>query len=96
MVPVAGVEPARYRYRRILSYFFHSDSAGIGTLSTVFCHRSKTLVLCGFLTKKSEKTAIRTPFRIADFFIEISSIGGQATENPLPMEVVWRSLGCFT
>lgn len=36
MVPEAGLEPARYRYRRILSYSSHSEPNGLNRNKTVF------------------------------------------------------------
>lgn len=85
MVPVAGVEPARCRHRRILSYSSHSEPNGL--------NRNKTVFSVTFQNIKNPKK----PYKISIFdakhqkykqFVPSSIIG-----NQIPNLRRWRDVG---
>ncbi len=85
MVPEAGLEPARYRYRRILSYSSHSEPNGL--------NRNKTVFSVTFQNIKNPKK----PYKISIFdakhqkykqFVPSSIIGSQ-----IPNLRRWRDVG---
>ena len=85
LVPVAGLEPARYRYRWILSYSSHSEPNGL--------NRNKTVFSVTFQNIKNPKK----PYKISIFdakhqkykqFVPSSIIGSQ-----IPNLRRWRDVG---
>lgn len=85
LVPVAGLEPARYRYQRILSYSSHSEPNGL--------NRNKTVFSVTFQNIKNPKK----PYKISIFdakhqkykqFVPSSIIG-----NQIPNLRRWRDVG---
>ena len=85
MVPVAGLEPARHRWRWILSYSSHSEPNGL--------NRNKTVFSVTFQSIKNPKK----PYKISIFdakpqkhkqFVPSSIIGSQ-----IPNLRRWRDVG---
>jgi len=56
LVPVTGLEPVRYRYRRILSYITHSESEAIKRTLSESVTLKKSPEIKGFPTAQCEKT----------------------------------------
>ena len=85
LVPVAGLEPARHRWRWILSYSSHSEPNGL--------NRNKTVFSVTFQNIKNPKK----PYKISIFdakhqkykqFVPSSIIG-----NQIPNLRRWRDVG---
>ena len=67
MVPVAGVEPARYRYHRILSYLLHTEYRRTQPPVEVVDGHQKALPILLFLKLMCKKLRFVCHFRSFQF-----------------------------
>ena len=67
MVPVAGVEPARYRYHRILSYLLHTEHRRTQPPVEVVDGHQKALPILLFLKLMCKKLRFVCHFRSFQF-----------------------------